>query len=203
MKGGYKLIDFKKVDITEEDVVIDGIFNSINSTTKRVVATNLNIGGYELKEIELSVIGGEGSYLLQCPLFKIMITDEDGVSCEVFTNDNYSTKKIYCHPITIFNNNTKVCAIELLIFNNIDTEFDKDTLISYLKSSLGRYSLNGSCMDNGKVIITTYVYSANNTLYVIGCNVDGNIISSSSNVLFEDYVNDINTTLIDGVNAIN
>lgn len=206
MKGGYKLIDFKKVDITEEDVVIDGIFNSINSTTKRVVATNLNIGGFELKELELSVVGDEGSYLLQCPFFKIMITDEDSVSCEVFTNQNYSTKKIYCHPIDIlFSQYGRVCCF---IFNNDETPFTVDSFVKWVEDL---YLLVG----DGIKVLLSGVICYNNEIYpasllVRRANGEFALASrKSDNTNLTVVFTDANTfkteisSLNDGVNAIN
>ena len=213
MKGGYKLIDFKKVDITEEDVVIDGIFNSINSTTKRVVATNLNIGGFELKELELSVVGDESGYLLQCPFFKIIISDVDGVSCEVFTNDNYSTKKIYCHPI-YFNgtrNDGSKFQCCCLIFDNNSSEYDftsfTNKVVSITDINRGaKIMLSGGGINGSTSEIYIFSHLSYNTneecITLEGITASGDI-NRYLNLKFTGGTITTITTFIDGVNAIN
>ena len=122
---------------------------------------------------------------------------------------NQSAKKIYCHPISIYNYdaNDLECTLSLLIFNNSETPFTKDSLVEYIKNiPSARFLCNGIIYDTdtSKSTITSYIYYTTNTIYVIGIDNDGGIHNTASNIInFETLLNNASTTLYDGVNAIN
>lgn len=93
-KGGYKLIDFGGVSLHPvTSVKIDGIYNKIKNTGKRIVGCNIEIGSTKFKEITLDVkeIVGVG-FELSNSILKITISNTDYVvgklveNIEVFTD---------------------------------------------------------------------------------------------------------------------
>ena len=118
-----------------------------------------------------------------------------------------NAKPIYCHPITLLDNDQKV-RITCLIFNNSSTAFTIDTFLDWidaLYTQVGaqiRIMASGAYTASSNFLIASYLGKVNaTTYYLLGVRAsDG---TSSQLNLTKDEFKDYIKNLYDGVNKIN
>ena len=116
------------------------------------------------------------------------------------TGSTTSTKKIYCHPITIVKSGYH--RLIMLIFNNSSTQFTAESLVTYIKEAAGRFFISGAIKLSDTYLSPAFVLKSGDNLYVIGIDSAGNNITSTSNQIdFETLL--VGSTVEDNVNAIN
>lgn len=117
-----------------------------------------------------------------------------------------NVKPIYCHPISITNENVKL-RLGMLIFTNNSTPFTLSTLKDYideLYAGVGdtiRIITTGAYTKDDDVCIASYMGKSSSGYYLSGLKVsDGSSgsMTMSWNLLFPEFTN-----LNDGVNKIN
>ena len=127
-----------------------------------------------------------------------------------FPDGEQSTKKIYCHPISIRDSGveTNKCRITALIFNNDPTPFTWTSFKKWIDDlqeateGKGRLMISGGYATTTMSIICSYFVKTNtNYYYVVGLATDGSNASFGgttwettfpSTYVFEDGVNAIN-----------
>ena len=68
-KGGYKIIDLKNKELQiGVGMVYDGIYDAIESTTKQILISGLNIDGLEVNDLPVIFTSVESSYQAIIPL---------------------------------------------------------------------------------------------------------------------------------------
>jgi hypothetical protein len=82
MVGGYKLIDFKSKNITQEGVKIEGISKSIREANKMLISANLTVTDITLKSIQLTFVDVDG--VLISNTFKVADSD---ITITITTDD--------------------------------------------------------------------------------------------------------------------
>ena len=124
------------------------------------------------------------------------------------STDDASTKKIYCHPITLRDDGTGTirCRITCLIFNNDETAFTKDSLKTfidalYVINNSAKIMFSGAYYNGTTTCITSYVNRGASTYNIVGLTPDG-AIGTISYSTFESLF-PASILLDDGVNAIN
>ena len=154
--------------------------------------------------------------------FLAMLCGETPVDSNVRTSAEYwlkrlatgegagSTKKIYCHPISLVNSAVSAeykMALTMLIFNNDETPFTTTTLkkfIDDLYTTVGdtiRIMING-CVASASTgtVITSYLYKSSASTYgIVGINTSSTFVSY--NIVWDDFVQ--GAYIYDGVNPIN
>ena len=85
IKGGYKLIDFKDVDLkTGVETTIKGIHEAIeNSYRKPLVFTGLVLDSVEKSDVFVNIANNDGSYTATIPSGTIVVTSADAVTYTV------------------------------------------------------------------------------------------------------------------------
>lgn len=63
VKGGYNLINLQNNDLSTESFTIPGIYNSIETATKRTVLTNIVKDNIELRDREVLFFVDEGNFI--------------------------------------------------------------------------------------------------------------------------------------------
>lgn len=51
MTGGYTIIDFKNINITDEAVKIEGVYQAIEGANKPTIVENLNVNGMAMRPL--------------------------------------------------------------------------------------------------------------------------------------------------------
>ena len=127
-----------------------------------------------------------------------------------YTSDNASTKKIYCHPITINRNNVNgvTCRLTMLIFNNSADPFTMTTLASFLQELggqpvAGKLMVSGGFVNSTYTLIASYLVSFNNYFYIVGIDSKTDDAATVQNVDLNDLFGGGSGGLEDGVNPIN
>lgn len=82
MVGGYKLIDFRNHNITQEGVKIEGIHKSITEANKMLISANLTVTDIPLKPIQLTFVDVDG--ILISNTFKVADSD---ITISITTDD--------------------------------------------------------------------------------------------------------------------
>lgn len=60
---GYKIIDFKGIEIKTDGVTVPGVYNAIDESNKPLIASNINLGGAIMKPFAMGFIQlGTGEY---------------------------------------------------------------------------------------------------------------------------------------------
>lgn len=119
-----------------------------------------------------------------------------------------NAKPIYLHPITI--NYGGLSILTMLIFNNDDSAFTRESLVAYLKDSKtkGRYLVNGALFNASYYLSPAYCAIASSgteegKLILIGIDSTGYTHSSATDPInFESIISD-SGTFVDEVNKIN
>lgn len=79
-KGGYKIIDFKGLTLSTTDVVIPGIYDAIESTTKPILASGIKISTTEYNDEFVGVTISSDDFVIDFHGYDIVITVDDEVS---------------------------------------------------------------------------------------------------------------------------
>ena len=133
---------------------------------------------------------------------------ENKIESVIESGEVENAKPIYCHLITLYSDveNWKIIA-SLLVFDNSATEYTKESLVSFLKTSLGRFLISGSYFikSGDHNVICSYVRSNvdGSKLYLMGIDETGKLYNDVSNQIdFELIVNNVNY-FTDSINKIN
>ena len=115
-------------------------------------------------------------------------------------------KPIYYHPVTIFNIATPTLGyVSLLIIDNNPSAYTKTTLLSKL-SELSRVAPISGFLYNSvasKYLTTAYAFKhSDSKFYVTGLYSDG-AVETQPTINLNDFINDANSSVNDGVNKIN
>lgn len=87
-KGGYKIIDLKNVDLTTENLKIDGIYNAIESNhRKAIMLSGIVIDGVEKDDCYVTLKIDSGNYVIENVYGRTLtINDEDEISINIYFN---------------------------------------------------------------------------------------------------------------------
>ena len=101
-----------------------------------------------------------------------------------------SLPSLYSHVITMYSSDG---ILAMNIINKSSTQFTKTSLINYLKTTYGRFPINGNYRIAGGNFIPSYIIlNSNNVLCLIGIDNSGNTHSADSNIVnFETYITGI------------
>ena len=80
--GGYKILDFKNVDISTGDAVIPGIFNAIDESNKPFIVYNLFDGTHHIKPFFVSFMNKTNDG------YEIYLTSPGGTFTLSISNDD-------------------------------------------------------------------------------------------------------------------
>ena len=87
-KGGYKIIDLKNVELNDDAVTIDGIYEAIEGNYKKaLLLTGLCIDGVEYAGAFTTASVDDGNYIMMVYGYTITITDDDEVTAEVLESE--------------------------------------------------------------------------------------------------------------------
>lgn len=217
--GGYQIINLDNQDLLQSPT-IPGLYDLIEGTKKPVRLSRINFGGVEKHDVvSMPVVSGSDYVFENIYGYDISIDSDDNVSVastaivykstiEGGTLDN--AKPIYCHPITISNTvDTSTLTLKgtMLIFNNAETAFTKNTFIYWLDNlfnevgSVLRLMISGGIHVDGELSTLSYIGKTTATdYYIIG-------VKSSGGEFYKSYTTEEFVSLIaeffDGVNKIN
>ena len=83
MKGGYHIINFGKNELTDENVKIDGLHESIEgSYDKVIIASGIVINDTEYRDVIVYPVIDSDDYVITVEGYTITITDDDAVFVE-------------------------------------------------------------------------------------------------------------------------
>lgn len=207
-----------------EDAVQDAYDKVYEDLTKNMDVESLE----EVGTYIMSAYSG-AQYEVDGNLLKLTLTDNGGNDEEIefdiddttlasdvedlydgYSDENASTKKIYCHPLRIISNSGPNIRLTCLIFNNSPSVFTLQSFKAFIDnlsvetSGLGAIMMSGAYQKLDYAIIVSYFFrpSTDNKYYIVGLNPNGESDNVSS-LDFNDIFNSQNISFVDGVNAIN
>lgn len=180
LKGGYKIIDLKGVDVTKNTMMIEGIYESIESNYgKPLLISGIIIDGVEKDDVFVQATLNGTAYEFELYGYTIQVQDTDVVGIkEIISIDTYTDTVLYQikeGETYIFRNFTDVSyAIDLQIYNikgiSYSNALNKNISLHDIFIAFDLYSENSmlqcECSLNTDVYMTLCFSVVNGILFI-------------------------------------